>query len=187
MKTRTLCMFSAVAVVLLIGPMIVYAAMQNRSDLDRFLQQREALLEQLDTNANNLPSGFEHVLTPQVVRAGDEHFPGSGHIRSVIGSGQTWNGTDWSSYDLALVGSARDAAPREVVTELFGHLAGRLGEMGFASPKSGGPAVIIENRRAAHSTWWHNSDRSLLVTMSVVVDTESDSAHVTRYVHERFE
>ncbi|MCM2371633.1 hypothetical protein [Aporhodopirellula aestuarii] len=183
MKKRTVYLLCAVSAVLVIAPVIAYATFRTHNQLDRFLVQRLALLETLDANAKELPPGFEHVLPP---RASATH-PGNDHIRSVIRSGQRWFGDTYSSYDLSLVGASRDAAPRDVLTELFQHLTRGMGELGFVSPKSGGPDWIVENRRAAHSTWWHNSNRNLIVTISMVVDAESNSVHVTRYVHEQFD
>ncbi|QDV87424.1 hypothetical protein [Planctomycetes bacterium TBK1r] len=182
MKKRTVYLLCAFLAALVIVPVVVYATFRTHNQLDRFLDQRIALLEKLDANAKELPPGFEHVLPPS---ASATH-PGNDHIRSVIRGGQRWYGDTYSSYDLRLVGSSRDAAPRDVLTELFEHLTRGMGKLGFVSPKSGGPDWIVENRRAAHSTWWHNSNRNLLLTISVVVDAESNSVHVTRYVHEQF-
>ena len=183
MKNRTVYLLSGVVVTLVILPVIAYATLRAHSKLDHFLDQRLALLEKLDTNAKDLPIGFEHVLPPSASAI----HPGREHIRSVVRNGEPWFGDNYSSYDLRIVGPLRDSPPREIVTGLFRHLAGGLGDLGFVSPKSGGPDWLIENRRASHSTWWYNSERTLLVTLSVVVDTDSDSVHVTRYVHERFD
>jgi hypothetical protein len=182
MKKRTVYLLSAVVAALVILPVVAYVTFRTHSQLDRFLHQRLVLLEKLDANVKDLPPGFEHFLPP----VASAIHPGNDHIRSVVRNGQLWFGDNYSSYDLSIVGPLRDASPREVVTGLFRHLTSGMVDLGFVSPKSGGPDWIVENRRAAHSTWWHNSDRSLLVTISVVVDTDSDSVHVTRYVHERF-
>lgn len=182
MKKRTVYLLCPVLAALVIVPVVAFGMFRTHNQLNRFLDQRLALLQGLDANAKELPPGFEHVLPPGSSLAHSQND----HIRSVVRRGLRWYGDTHSSYDLRLVGSSRDAAPDDELTKLFQHLTRGMGKTGFTSPKSGGPDWIVENRRAAHSTWWHNSNRSILVTMTVVVDAESNSVHVTRYVHEQF-
>lgn len=41
--------------------------------------------------------------------------------------------------------------------------------------------------RGTQGKWWRDPEGWLIVTISVVVDSESQAAHVDRFVHERFE
>ena len=183
MQKRTVHLIALAAAVLVIGTVLAYTAFASRSDLDGFVKQRLALLKQLDSNVMNLPSGFEHVLPPNETSS----HPPAGHIESVVKNGELWYADNFSSYDLRIVAPLNDASPRDILDKLFPHLATGLEELGFTSPKSGGPDWIVANGRAAHSTYWRDSDRNFIITISVVIDAESDSVHVTRYVHERFE
>lgn len=183
MEKRTVYSFGAVLLTLVIMPIFAYATFRSDSQLDQFLQQRTSLLNQLDANALSLPIGVKHVIRPQ----GNSLHPGDVHIRSVVRNGQLWAGDIYSSYDFKIIGPAREESPIAVVKDIIFHLSSGMEKIGLRSPKSGGPDSGIGNGRAAHSSWWCNSDRSLIVTISVVVDMESHSAHVTRYVHERFD
>ncbi|MCA9079826.1 MAG: hypothetical protein KDA58_04675 [Planctomycetaceae bacterium] len=168
---------------LVLVPLLTYAMWNGPSRLESFLVQRQSLLRQLEACAQDLPEGFEHVLPP----ARHALHPGEAHIRSVVGSGQQWFQDSCFSYDIRLTGEQQAKSPRELVIELHTHFATGLGKLGLTSPKSGGPDWLVETHRAAHTDWWANSDRSLLVTLSVVVDTDSNSAHIVRFVHERCE
>ncbi len=181
MRKRTV-LVTVLTATCVIAPVLLYAAMSRQSDLDRFLNRRASLLNQLRANAINLPNGYEHVipLTDTV------SFPLDDHITSVVRGGRDWFGTNLVSYDL-MISNSDGESPRETLVELFEHLASGVEELGFTSPKSGGPDWLIENRRAAHSQYWLDANRNLIVTLTVVVDGDSNSAHITQYVHQHFE
>lgn len=183
MRSRPLLLLSALAVLGLLVPLSLYAY-STRPDLESFLSARKSLLARLDANAAALPKGFEHVIPPYP----SSHFPPEGHIRSVVRGGQVWFGDNHTSYDLKITDDADRASAKAAVIELFEHLQDGTEESGLSSPKSGGPDWIVEkDRRAAHSRHWRDPGHHLIVTLSVVVDLDSKSAHVTRYLHERFE
>ena len=56
MKKRTVYLLCVVLAALAIVPVVAYATFRTHNHLDRFLDQRLALLEKLDVNAKELPA-----------------------------------------------------------------------------------------------------------------------------------
>ncbi len=181
MKKRTVYGITIAVLGLAIAPLIVFASINDRPGLDPFLARRAALFAQLDRNVTNVPKGFEHVFPPREKAS----FPANDHIERVVQDGKLWEATNWSSYELRVVEPLDEASAREVLSILFRHLSNGLNNQSFVSRKSGGPDLVVKNR-SAFATYWHDSGSNLIVTLSVIVDMESGSAHATRYVHERF-
>lgn len=182
MRKRPIFGVAIVAAVVLLVPAL-YAAFHSSTEVEQFLSVRRSVATQLDQNAAELPPGFEHVIPPEPSSAGRL----DGHIRSVVRSGDTWFGNSYASYDLRISEEVGAKSPKEVIAVLFDHLQEGIAEHGLVSPKTGGPDWLVDNRRAAHSRHWRDPANRFIVTLSVVLDTDSDSAHITRYIHERFE
>ena len=175
--------FSAIALVALVAvPFIVLNAASNRSDIDGFLRTRAALSDRLHAGANNLPAGYEHVHR----QSPHKLWPPDEHIRSVVGGGKLWYSDSSASYDLRLTGEAAEKNADDVVMELIEHLSSGFEEVGLSSGQSGGPSMIA-SPRAAHFQSWRDEHNRFIVTLTAVVDADSDTAFISRFVHERFE
>ena len=175
--------FSAAALVALVAvPFIVLNAASERSNVDSFLRTRAALFDRLHADATGLPAGYEHVHR----QSKHKLWPPNEHIRTVVGGGKLWYADSSASYDIRLTGEAAEKHANDVVMQLFDHLSSGFEGLGLTSGQSGGPSMVA-SARAAHFQSWRDEHHHFIVTLTAVVDADSDTAFISRFVHERFE
>jgi hypothetical protein len=182
-KPLRFVLLAAIAALIVVIPAVVFAALSS-SKLDGFLQLRESVLVKLDQNALSLPAGVEH-WSPPASRLSPT-FPERQHIESVVNGGAPWSGDGHRAYALRLSGPLSERPVRDVAMLLEAHFAEGLQSFGLSSPVKGFSGFLGDGR-ATQNRWWRDEEGQMIVTFSVFVDRESKTAHVERFVHERFD